>query len=466
MGFKVIIKSLKYKSRDFKLSTKEQYIRTMKRVIKSEVATKIIKNSSWMVSDKIFTMIVGVVVTAIVARYFGPESFGKFNYALAFVSLFTAISTLGLETLTVKSIVDKKYSEGVILCTSLFLRVIGGTILTILTYLSIRLIAPNDDDLHILVLLMSLTMVMKSFEVIEYWIQAYQKAKISSIIRISVYVITAGLKVFLVFFKGSLVQYAVIYTLDAAIIGGALMIAYFKVREEITPWKFSFRYAKYILSQSWYLILSGLMVTLYMRIDQVMLGAMMPTKTEVGVYSAAVRIAEMWYFVPMAIITSFKPVIMNNKNISEDKYLQSVKLLYTLVAWFGIGFGIVILIFSKPIVLLLYGADYLKAASILSVSVWAGTFAMLGSARSIWLISEGLQSYTLLYTFIGLIVNIALNYLMIPIYGGFGAALGTLVAQFFANIIALALFKKTRISSIMILKSFSPKSIFQYKHKK
>ncbi|KDE46004.1 flippase [Geobacillus sp. CAMR5420] len=447
------------------MSTKEQYIKTMKYVIKSEVATKIIKNFSWMVSDKIFTMIVGVVVTAIVARYFGPESFGKFNYALAFVSLFTAISTLGLETLTVKSIVDKKYSEGVILCTSLFLRVIGGTILTILTYLSIRLIAPNDDDLHILVLLMSLTMVMKSFEVIEYWIQAYQKAKISSIIRIGVYVITALLKVFLVFIKGSLVQYAVIYTLDAAIISGALMVAYFKVREEITPWKFSFRYAKYILSQSWYLILSGLMVTLYMRIDQVMLGAMMPTKTEVGVYSAAVRIAEMWYFVPMAIITSFRPVIMNNKNISEDKYLQSIQLLYTIVAWLGIGFGIAILIFSKPIVLLLYGADYLKAASILSVSVWAGTFAMLGSARSIWLISEGLQSYTLLYTFVGLIVNIALNYLMIPIYGGFGAALATLVAQFSANIIALALFKKTRISSIMILKSFSPKSIFQYKER-
>jgi O-antigen/teichoic acid export membrane protein len=306
-------------------------------------------------------------------------------------------------------------------------------------------------------------MVIKSFEVIEYWIQAYQKAKISSVIRISVYLITAGLKALLVFLKGSLVQYAIIYTLDSVIIGVAFIVAYIKIREEITPWRFNFRYAKYILSQSWYLIISGLMVTLYMRIDQVMLGAMFPTKEEVGIYSVAVKIAEMWYFVPMAIITSFKPVIMNNKNISEDKYLQSVQLLYTIVAWISIGFGIIILILSKPLVLILYGSEYLKAASILTVNVWAGTFAMLGSARSLWLITERLQGYTLIYTTAGVIVNIFMNYILIPDYGGFGAAMATLVAQFFANMIVLALFKKTRLSSVMFWKSFLPISIFQFK---
>jgi O-antigen/teichoic acid export membrane protein len=205
------------------------------------------------------------------------------------------------------------------------------------------------------------------------------------------------------------------------------------------------------------------MVTLYMRIDQVMLGAMFPTKEEVGIYSVAVKIAEMWYFVPMAIITSFKPVIMNNKNISEDKYLQSVQLLYTIVAWISIGFGIIILILSKPLVLILYGSEYLKAASILTVNVWAGTFAMLGSARSLWLITERLQGYTLIYTTAGVIVNIFMNYILIPDYGGFGAAMATLVAQFFANMIVLALFKKTRLSSVMFWKSFLPISIFQFK---
>lgn len=127
----------------------------------------------------------------------------------------------------------------------------------------------------------------------------------------------------------------------------------------------------------------------------------------------------------------------------------------------GILFGIFIILLSKPIILILYGTDYLDAAKILSVSVWAGTFAMLGSARSIWLVCQGLQKFTLAYTFGGLIVNVILNYLFIPIYGALGAAVATLASQFFANIVVLLLFKKTRLSSIMILKAFSPKFNFK-----
>ena len=107
-------------------------------IIKNEVAIKVIKNSSWLVSDKIFKMIIGVFVTALVARYFGPENYGQSNYALSFTALFTALSTLGLETLTVKAIVDKEYDEGTILCTSLVVRVFGGIIFTILASIIIN----------------------------------------------------------------------------------------------------------------------------------------------------------------------------------------------------------------------------------------------------------------------------------------------------------------------------------------
>lgn len=432
-------------------------------IIKNEVAIKVIKNSSWLVSDKIFKMIIGVFVTALVARYFGPENYGQFNYALSFTALFTALSTLGLETLTVKAIVDKEYDEGTILCTSLVVRVFGGIILTILASIIIRLIEPNDSNLHILVLIMSLTMVFKSLEVIEYWIQAYQKAKISSIIRMISYVITSSLKLSLILFKGNLIHYGLLYMLDVLIIGTALIIAYFRKRERVSKWKINFNYAKHILSQSWYLVLSGLMITLYMRIDQVMLGAMMTTKTELGVYSAAVQVAQLWYFVPVAIITSFKPVIMSKKKINERSYLKLVQLLYTIVAWVGIGFGIFIFLFSDLIIGVLYGADYEKAASILSISVWAGTFATLGSARGTWLICEGLQKYSIVYIGLGAVVNVVLNYTLIPIFGGYGAAIATLVSQITVAMIAPLFIKETRVSAIMMLKAFKLEGIQVFK---
>ncbi|MDQ0226814.1 flippase [Metabacillus niabensis] len=422
--------------------------------------SKVINNASWLISDKVFTMFIGVFVTAVIARYFGPEQYGQFNYAWAFASLFISISTLGLETLAVKSIVDKKVDEGVVLCTSLVIRVIGGTLLTLIASIIIRIIDPGDSTIHLLVLIISFTMIVKSVEVIEYWIQAHQKAKISSLIRMIVYVLIALFKILLVVLGGSLIHYALIYIVEAAIISGALVIAFFKKREEKTSWKFNFSYAKEILSQSWYLVLSGLMVSLYMRVDQVMLGSMMSTKEEVGIYSAAVRIAEMWFFVPMAIITSFKPVIMKNKNINPEKYLNSLQLLYSIIAWTGIVFGIVILFMSKIIVNILYGEDFIEAASILSISVWGGTFALLGSARSVWLVTEGLQKYSLLYTSAGMILNVILNLILIPKMGAYGAAIATLAAQIFANVFVLYFFSKTKISTYMIIKAFSiPKLI-------
>ncbi len=443
------------------MSAKENIAKIKSNVLNSEVAVKIIKNSSWMVGDKVFTMIIGVFVTAIVARYFGPESYGQFNYALSFVTLFTALSTLGLETLTVKAIVDKDQDEGTILCTSLVLRVIGGILLTFIAVILIRLIEPNDSNAHILVLILSLTMVFKALEVIEYWIQAHQRAKISSVVRMTSYFIIAAFKIGMVLLGGNLIHFALIHMLNVIIIGIGLIIAYFRNREEKFKWKVDMSYAKSILSQSWYLILSGLMVTLYMQIDKVMLGSLMPTKVEVGVYSAAVSIASMWYFVPMAIITSFKPVIMSKKKINEESYLKSVQLLYTIIAWLGICFGIFVLIFSNPIVKILYGAEYQKASSILSVSIWAGTFAMLGSARGVWTVIEGLQRYNMFYVGAGAIINIALNYLLIPTIGGYGAAVATLMSQVTVAIIAPLFIKQTRISAIMMLKAFKLEGVLK-----
>lgn len=427
------------------------------RIKDNEVVTKIVHNASWLVGDKVFTMVIGVFVTALVARYLGPENYGMYNYALAFVTLFTALSTLGLETLTVKSIVQKEEEEGAILFTSLVLRIMGGIILTLLTSVIIQFVAPNEPLVHLLVMIMSLTMTIKSLEVIEYWIQAYQRSKISSLIRMCAYVFSALLKVAFVVLEGSLVHLAFIYLSDALIVGIALVIAYFKNRPLYTRWKFKFQFAKNILSQSWYLILSGLMVTLYMQIDKVMLGSLLTNKEELGIYSAASQIASIWYFLPLAIITSFKPVIMKKKLETNEKYMNALQALYSIVAWIGIVFGVLIILFSQPIVSILYGNEYNGAANIIAISVWAGTFATLGSARSVWLLTENLQKYTLVYTFAGLIVNVGLNYFMIPIFGGVGAAIATLIAQIYANVFALVPFKKTRISSVMLMKAFSPK---------
>ncbi|MDC3423475.1 flippase [Aquibacillus sp. 3ASR75-11] len=402
-------------------------------------------------------MFIGLFTTALIARYFGPEQFGLFNYALAFVTLFTAISSLGLETFVVKELVDKEYEEGTIVFSSFILRLISGSILTALTVGVINIIEPNDRILHLIVLILSLSMVFKAFEVIKFWMHRYQLGKTLTIVRIIVYVFFSLLKVFVVLFDGDLFHYALLFLIDAVIFGITLVIVYFNIRNSKSRLSFSFSFARNILSKSWYIILSGLMATLYMRVDQVMLGSMIENTRELGIYSAAVRVAEMWYFIPMAIITSFKPVIMEYKNLNNNKYHETLIKLYSVMLWVGIVVGVVIILFSKIIINILYGADFTKASSILTISVWAGTFGMLGTARSTWLISENLQKYNLAFMSVGMIINIILNLILIPKIGGYGAAIATLIAQIYVALIGALFFKTTRIATKMMLKAINPK---------
>ncbi|MFC3799836.1 flippase [Cohnella sp. GCM10012308] len=429
-------------------------LKTMfKTLISNEKLRLIIQNSSWLVIDKLVNLLIGIFIGAMIARYFGPAKFGLFNYSIAIVSLLTVFSTLGLETITFKNLLEKKYEEGSILFTSLLLRLIGGTGLTISATLVVKLLEPQNYTLIWLVFFMSCTMIFKSFEIIEYWFQAHHKSKTPSILRMTIYIVISLLKIILVIFDGSIIQLSILYLFEAILFGFSIFAMYFYLRKANSKWSLSGEYAKEVLHKSWYLILSGFMITLYMRIDQVMLGSMLKDKSVLGVFSVAVRIAEMWYFIPISVITSFKPIIINNKKMSEKKYLDSLQLLYTVIAWLGISVGFMIFFASKTMIQLLYGNEYIEAANILSISVWAGTFAMLGTARAVWIVCENLQKFTLIYTFFGLLMNVFLNWMLIPKYGAYGSAFATLVAQLTA-LVLLSMFSETRTSNLMIARAF------------
>ena len=408
-------------------------------------------NSMWQIGEKIITMIFSVFVTSIVARYLGTEDYGFVNYIISIVMLFTTFSTLGMEKITIKDIIEREESEERILGTSFYIRLIGGIVLIFISQITIYILDEKNMLAQLLGLIMGLCMIFRAYEVIEYYLQSQMKLKTISIIRFCSTFFVAILRILVVIFDWGIVGFTATYLFDAIIVAVLLKIWY-KKRKKL-KFKFSLEYAKRILSKCWYVAISGLMVTLYMRIDQVMLGSMLDNKTENGIYSAAVRIAEIWYFVPTAIISAFQPAIVMKKKHSEEQYEKTMQRLYDIVAIVGIVFGILITLFGDIAVQILYGDEYKGATSILKISVWAGLFATLGTARSVWLVNENLQKYSLIYTSVGCVTNIVLNYFLIPKIGARGAAIATLIAQFVTNVLALVPFKKTRKSSTMILKS-------------
>ena len=109
---------------------------------------------------------------------------------------------------------------------------------------------------------------------------------------------------------------------------------------------------------------------------------------------------------------------------------------------------------SKPIIYILYGSAYLKAAEPLAISIWYETFAMIGSARGIWILCENKNKYVKYYFFVGTIANLILNATLIPIYGMNGAAFATLITQIITSLIAPLFFKETRIHTKLVLDAF------------
>lgn len=414
---------------------------------------KILGNSMWRIGEKILTMIVTVIVTSIVARYLGPENYGMVNYVISLVSLFTAFSTFGMQEILIKDIVKKEDDVNVILGTGFYIRLIGGIILIALSQITLYILNGNNLLYQILGIIMGTCILFKSFEVIEYYLQSQMQLRVSSSIRFITTIIVALSRILIVIWNCGVIGFTFTYLVDA-MTAGILFYIYYRSKITKEKWNFSKEYAKKIFKRCWYVAVAGLLGTIYMRIDQVMLGKMLIDTTENGLYSAAVKIAEMWYFVPTAINASFQPSITEyKKDKSNKEYISQVQKLYDIVAAIGIFFGFAIMIFGGLAVRILYGEQYEGATNVLKISVWAGLFATLGSARVIWLINENLQKYSIFYTVTGAIVNIALNFIMIPKLGAIGAAITTLVSQFVANIIVLLFFKDTRISSIMILKA-------------
>jgi PST family polysaccharide transporter len=403
----------------------------------------IIANTGWLFADRILRMGVGLFVGVWVARYLGVQQFGVFNYATAFVALFSTLSTLGLDGIVVRSIVREPEKRAEILGTAFWLKLFGGVAALVLAVSSIIAVR-HDDQLTIsLVAILSSVGIFQAFDTIDLWFQSQVQSKYTVIAKNTAFVITALVKVALISFHAPLIAFAWAGLGEVSLGTIGLIISY-RVRG-YSPWlwPWSSQLAKTLLKESWPLILSGLTVMIYMRIDQIMLGQMVGDKA-VGLYSAATRISEVWYFIPTAMASSVSPAIYAAKEVSESLYYRRIEQFLRLLSWLSIVVAVPMSFLSGTIITILFGKSYEASAYILAIHIWASLFVFMGVGTSSWFIAEGLTQFALRRTIIGAITNVFLNIFLIPAYGGVGAAIATVISQAFATFFSNATHPKTR----------------------
>jgi PST family polysaccharide transporter len=268
--------------------------------------------------------------------------------------------------------------------------------------------------------------------------------------------------VILILEQASLIAFVWTILAEAVVVAIILLGVMSKYGVLLTKLCVSIKRAKSLLKDSWPLLLSSVSITIYMKIDQIMLGHMIGDEA-VGIYSVALRISELWYFIPMVIVASTFPAMLESKKRSEKQYYARFQKLFDLMVVISVGLALPTTFLSTSIVTLLFGEVYRDAGIILSIHIWGAVFVFLGVASSQWFIAEGRQVLSLQRTVIGAFVNVALNLLLIPNYGGIGAALATLITQFAAAFLFDITHNVTRSMFFMKLKAMNPlrlKSIF------
>lgn len=415
---------------------------------------KYFKNTSWLFGEKIFRMSVGMIIGILVARYLGPEKFGLLNYVISFVGLFGIIATLGINNIVVKKLVNNPHDENKLLGTSFVIRLIGSIILMLILTLFIQF-TNNDNITNMYIYILAFSTVILSFNVIDLSFQSKVKSKFVVYSNIFTLVITSIIKLVLISMEAPLISFVIMILLDSLLLAIFLIYFYYKDHNKIATWFFDKEKAKELITEGFPLVLAGFAMSIYLKIDQVMINEMLGNESG-GYYAAAVRLSESLYFIPIAISISLFPSIINSKK-DIVKYKNRMQALFSFLIWFAILIAIPLTYFSDFIIDVLYGEAYQKSANVLMIHIWAGIFVFLGEATSRWFINENLQKLLFYRTALGAVLNIILNYYFIQSYGIYGAALATIISQIFSVYIFNLFGKKTfEIFKIQTKSFFAP----------
>jgi O-antigen/teichoic acid export membrane protein len=425
---------------------------------------KYFKNTGWLFIARVGALVIKFLInTFALSSYLGAKQFGILNYSPALIAFFMAAAALGLDGFVTRELLNHPEKKDTLLGTSFWMRLTAGFItipLVIATYFVANHLKPLDTPINY-VLIVAFTSIIQSINIIDSFFQARVQAKKIMIVQVSGNVLSAFVKLTLIFLKMPLVWFVYSLVFDAILISIGYIITYYRSDNYLTTWKYDHSLAKYLLKKSWPLAFAAILVSLYMKIDQVMIPIYLKT-SELGVYSTVAGLSESWYFIPVAIVTSVFPAIMHARNTDPLRYVKRLQNMYDLMVILSVSIALTITFTSNFIYHLAYAKhpEYWGGAPVLTVHIWAGVFVFLGSASGQYLIAEGYTKLAMLRTGVGAFINVILNIYLLPLYGILGAAYATLAAYFVATFF-IVLIPKTRQQGVMMLRSLFLISLFQ-----
>lgn len=391
----------------------------------------------------------GAVASILVGRYLGPEAYGKFNYVISLVLIFSPIINFSMNDVVVQQIVNSSSTDSTIFKSGLILRIILGLFgvgfCLLYSYLN-----EGPGLLFNLVAFYALFFFLKSFDIVEYFFIAKEKVSELSKPRTFIFIFMNLVKIFFVYLQKDWRWFIYISSAEVLLIFFLYLVkssreSWFSIFEE-----FDKNIFMNLLKKSSPFFLITLMTILFSRVDHLLIWEYLGNKN-LGEYSVVVKWGELLNFIPLLLTSAFLPRIVEEaKNTEEPK---SLKFFFRLNFVASIFITIFFLCFGPLFIRLLYGKAYLLAPSLiriysLQISL---SFFYVALVRYL-LVFERMKSAIFLYGF-ALVLNLLINLILIPRFELLGAVIASVLAYLFSLMILISFQKKVRAGAIFYCKS-------------
>lgn len=415
-------------------------------------------STAWLLIDRIIGMLVSFVVGVWIARQLGPEAYGVLGFATALVMMFSAFGLIGIDQIVLRELSragsDGQHAE--ILGSALLLRIVGSLLSAGGILLCGFLMRPHEPVTLTVVALLSLSHLMQSVDVVWLLLQSRFHTRPIVLISKSTLVVTTAARVFLLLSAADVRWFAAMAIAEAAIIATAGFI-YARIAAPLAVrWTWSRQRLRQLLADGWPLFFSLLLIGLYARIDQILVAQWLPA-ADMGLYSISIQLADIWLFVPMAIVSAWMPYFVELRERDPVAYDAQLRLLYSTVFYLGAACALVFTLLGPRLLTALYGPAYQGAATALALRAWGNVFVAQALVRGIWLVSENRQVYRLYANIACVVLSLPLNAWLIPRWGITGGALVVAGVQLFATWAFPLLFPAMRHATMATIAAAHPR---------
>lgn len=424
-----------------------------------KIGVQLIGNSIWLLVEKILKLGIGLYVGVKVARYLGPEGMGLWNYGISLYVFFYCFSTLGLDYTGPRDFLLNKKQDSVTFSNILVLRLFGAIAGMILPLVYFSLFEGPDSRMFLIMLILTSAFLFQVFDVIEYYFQAYLKSERTVIAKLIAFIIVAGYKLYLVKIQASLLIFITSSTIEFLLAAIGLILAWTFYRNKIPLGKVDWSIMPKMLKDSLPFSIAAILAVLHFRVDQVIITGLLDEKQN-GIYSVAVRILELILFLIAVILPSFLPVLTDNFKKNHEAFVSKLRQYYSLVTWLSIVSMLVAIIVAKPLMLFLYGEKFQGSGEILQILALCLYPMLMGLALSNYLIVTNQRKFNIIRIGSGLLLNVALNFWLIPKIGIEGAAFSSILSNTLSSLL-IVFFPSKHNHAQLFLHSFNLKNILK-----